>query len=85
MMTTGTLRKSSFVVPHMLRTVLGQGQLILLGSLLLGLVMGIIHPPFSLAMFAGSFVVLLGVAVGGAYIQYSQRWEILQRHLARRR
>jgi len=84
MMMTDTLRKSSFVVPHIVRTVLEQLQLILLGAILLGLVTGALRPQLSVLAFAASFLVLLGVAILGAYIQYSQRWEILKRHLARR-
>jgi len=83
-MTTGRRNKISFVVPRILRGVLGQGPLILLGSLLLGLVVGVIQPDFSLMTFGGVFMALLCVAAGGAYVKYSQRWESLQRHLAQR-
>lgn len=83
-MTTGRRNKISFMVPRILRGVLGQGPLILLGSLLLGLVVGVIQPDFSLMTFGGVFMALLCVAAGGAYVKYSQRWESLQRHLAQR-
>lgn len=85
MMMTNTLRKSAFVMPHVVRTVLEQLQLILLGAILLGLVSGAVRPELSIAAFFVSFLILLGVAVLGAYVQYSRRWEILKRHLARQR